>query len=412
MSQSSQLPAAVLDGPALAPPPGHVSNFDNSWNLNGVAEAANAACVVATVLVVAARFYDRVYCMRKILLEDMLALAGLVTYFAAIGCSYRITLTVGQFTHMWDIRLRDIAAPFYVYHLGDNFFAVTIGFTKAAILVEWNRIFVPPGTRNSFYWICKAILVLSSLISVAYVVAENMSCFPHAKIYNPLITEGYCINQTIWQVPGAIGAVLCTVFIIVLPQHTIWRLQMPRKNRVGISLIFMVGLLALGTSIARTVSTFEYIHSSDKTYTITRTYLWALAEMTCYNLAFCAPAIPRVFTNSTPVSRGLGRAAGWLGVPQKPARPRPMLPSWPSTPARHNKRNKRNWDTSKAYRQITDYAIGTRDSEGGLQHQHPSDPTVPTGAILMTTHFTAEVTMQDHELKGNAHSREYPWASD
>ena len=110
-------------------------------------------------------------------------------------------------------------------------------------MIEWSRFFVAHGTRNTFYWMCKIILSFTSLTHIAFIVAENMSCVPHQKIWDRTILVGYCIDQRIFHVPGALVSPIVNLIILIMPQRTIWNLQTSTKNKIGISIIFLVGLL-------------------------------------------------------------------------------------------------------------------------------------------------------------------------
>ena len=90
---------------------------------------------------------------------------------------------------------------------------------------------------------CRAVLSFSCMAYVAFIVTENMSCVPYKKIWDKTILEGYCINSRIFHIPGALLSPTTITIILVLPQKPIWSLQMSMKNKIGISLIFLVGLL-------------------------------------------------------------------------------------------------------------------------------------------------------------------------
>lgn len=74
MDSLPYLPAAeqqaLLDGPALAPPAGVVSNFDNPPNNNGLAQGVIATCITVATLCLVARVYTKLFCVRKFKLED------------------------------------------------------------------------------------------------------------------------------------------------------------------------------------------------------------------------------------------------------------------------------------------------------------------------------------------------------
>jgi hypothetical protein len=59
-----------LDGPALAPPDGVFSNFDNPDNQNELARGVLAACAAVATVCLLLRAYGRFYLLRKVSPED------------------------------------------------------------------------------------------------------------------------------------------------------------------------------------------------------------------------------------------------------------------------------------------------------------------------------------------------------
>ncbi|KAI0859321.1 hypothetical protein F4860DRAFT_269929 [Xylaria cubensis] len=401
--QSPQIPEAILNGPALRPPPGVVPNFEHPWNLDTIALLTNAVCLTATLLACSIRAYAKLFCIRKVELEDILMLFALGTYLASIWCSYHVIDTSGSFTHQWNVRLKDLSSTLYIHHLGINFVTVTLGLSKAAILLEWTRIFVPYGSRNLFYWVYRALLAFLCLTHMAFIIVENLSCIPHQKIWDRTITSGYCINDKIFQIPGALINPTSILVILILAQKAIWNLKMSLNNKIGISLIFLVGVLALGSSIARVVATFTFLYSEDKTHTISAVYLWALAELTCSFLAFCAPMAPRAYANRHIIVDFMTYLLTSLGISTTSRVPRSEARSWPS-PGPSSR-----WDTPKRYHRIK----GTASSPAGqtlnmtrTSHHEP----LPEDGILVTTSFTAEITRLTDTDNNHLRSMEYSWA--
>ncbi|KAI1260527.1 hypothetical protein F5Y18DRAFT_404937 [Xylariaceae sp. FL1019] len=410
---SYQIPEAILEGPALAPPPGVIPNLENPRNYNAITIAADSICITITIIFVAIRAYVKLCCLKKIHLEDVIMIPALGTFFTGIWCADHIVHTSGTFTHQYDIRLKDLGATLYIFHVGINTFVVTLCLTKAAILVEWSRIFVPFGTRNSFYWASRTLLTLILLAYTAFLVAENLSCIPHERIWNRLLPDGYCIDDKLFQIPGALVSPVWIFIVLLLPQRAIWKLQIAPKNKLGISLLFLVGILALGASIARAQATFAFVFSKDKTYTISSVYLWTLAECTCSFLAFCAPAAPRAFANRHHIANSARSFFSRIGL--RGASNKHQSRQWPSQ-RQKSKSKQVQWDSARVYHKI-------KDTTSSLTRYNPrydgnlGDPnqilgqSVPEDAILITTSFTAEVTVLDESEQHNS-NQECPWATD
>jgi hypothetical protein len=119
---------------------------------------------------------------------------------------------------------------------------------KIAILAEWIRIFVPKGTR-SFFW--RASIIAIAVVAVWGTLATillNIDCTPYEANWNPLIPNAVCRFRfpALTLASGIVNLILDLVPLL-LPQMVIWSLRMSRSKKLGVSLIFAVGLLYVTT---------------------------------------------------------------------------------------------------------------------------------------------------------------------
>jgi hypothetical protein len=193
-----------------------------------------------------------------------------------------------------------------------------IGALKVAILLEWMRIFNPTSTRNSFFWTCHTILWINVLFYSASFFAINLACFPREKIWDVTIIEGHCIDQNNLYLAGTIVNLISDVAILFIPQKVIWTLNMSLHKRIGVSLIFAIGLLCVsilsndtrfmllilkfetsccGIAGARIATTLQSPNEPDAIYNLPKLVFLGTAEMLCALLVFCVPAFPQAINN-------------------------------------------------------------------------------------------------------------------
>lgn len=116
---------------------------------------------------------------------------------------------------------------------------------KTAILLEWKNLFVPKKAKNWFFW---ATTVMIAINVIAYSVAIIMTCLrchPISKIWQPWVI-GNCSNlssQKSMDVATTFVNLALDVSILLLPQPIIWKLNMTRQRRIGVSLVFSLGIL-------------------------------------------------------------------------------------------------------------------------------------------------------------------------
>ncbi|KAI8626401.1 hypothetical protein F5Y19DRAFT_488236 [Xylariaceae sp. FL1651] len=393
--------------PALKPPPGVVSNFDNPPNGNLEANFGIAICLFLVFTGASLRAYSRLFCIKQVKIEDYIALAALGPYIAFIYGVYTLMSTIGIYVHQWNIRARDVPSALYIIYLNTSFFQATIGSVKTAILLEWTRLFVPPGTRNTFYWTCQIVMWVNVLYYIAVIIVSGISCFPHEKIWN-MSVPGKCFNTRAFFISNAALNLASDIIILVLPQKIIWSLKMSREKKVGVSLVFAVGVIAVLVGVARLARAVIYYVSNDNLYNISAVFLWCTAELSVTFLVFCLPAIPKIFSGDNWIKQ----FAASLHLRSSSTKSR-------SKELSGSDQNIFTWDSSKfgdasleAGRNellIQPYPppiFGTSDSK---QELHTADAM--NNSILCTTSFETAEYYVKHNRPYFQYNRHYPWTS-
>jgi hypothetical protein len=94
-----------------------------------------------------------------------------------------------------------------------------------------------------FYYSCWALIVLDTLYYVAVTITQIMACTPHKYTWDKTIPGGHCINVPLIHVVTASINVVSDLAIFILSQQVIWRLNISTKNKLGVSLVFAVGIM-------------------------------------------------------------------------------------------------------------------------------------------------------------------------
>ncbi|KAI0444503.1 hypothetical protein F4803DRAFT_572981 [Xylaria telfairii] len=282
------------DQPALTPPPGQESNFINPPNGDARAHFALAFSIIVVLSGALIRAYSKIICMKKISFQDVLALLSLGTYAVYLWAIYTYLLTVGAFVHQWDVRAEDLHEAFHVVYLGMVQYEATMALLKVSIIYEWIQIFVPPKTRNWFFIISLTTIVVNVVYYLAAILVTTLICPTPATL---------CDYSFLVFLNSASINLASDLVLLVLPIKTIWKLQLPRRKKISISLVFGIGVIAVGAAVARIYFSIALLKSPDKTYGISNTTLWSLMEITLAYLAFCATAAPKAFQNSRVLRR-------------------------------------------------------------------------------------------------------------
>ncbi|KAI0101050.1 hypothetical protein GGR51DRAFT_563698 [Nemania sp. FL0031] len=278
----------ILNLPGLAPPRGVIPNFEDPGNQNGLGIAVVTLCASVGTILFFVRLYSRLFCGLPPKLEDYL---GLLAFLAYIASTYAISAMIhdaGFFIHQWNLHIRDVV--FFIYN-AYTFLTAMMLFAKTAVLLEWIRIFVADRQRSTFFYAACSLIGINAGI------------------------HGKCIDRYVLDTFTAFINLAIDLGIFLLPQKIIWKLQMSKKRKIGVSVLFSVGLIACASAAGRAYYTVTLDFEGDVTYEATPTFLFGYAEMTTVLMVFCIPSIPKAFQENPIINTLFAWIRRWTRVP-------------------------------------------------------------------------------------------------
>lgn len=126
--------------------------------------------------------------------------------------------------------------------LADITSATAFFLIKVAILLQYLRVFVPPKTRNAFFWICHSLIWSICILYLTIFFSEIFECSPIKKLWKPWI-EGHCVDFSQLSMIAPVFSTVSDLAMLILPQHVIWNLHMTLKKKLGISALFLIGIM-------------------------------------------------------------------------------------------------------------------------------------------------------------------------
>jgi hypothetical protein len=112
---------------------------------------------------------------------------------------------------------------------------------KAALLFQYQRFFAPIKT-GAIYIIIQILIWVNLAFYFTQFFAILFECTPIAKIWQPS-TNGTCVNLFLMLLCSVIFNLVSDVVIFILPIWAIWRLRLDLNRKLGISAIFLTGLV-------------------------------------------------------------------------------------------------------------------------------------------------------------------------
>ncbi|KAI9655105.1 MAG: hypothetical protein M1821_005588 [Bathelium mastoideum] len=140
------------------------------------------------------------------------------------------------------------------------FFVLVIGLIRLSILFFYKRIFRGKVFNISF-WI---LVVTVTIWMVLFFFISIFECGTNIKANWGSFADyaEYCINLFTLVIAIAITDVILDVAVVILPLPFIWKLQMPTKQKLGVSLIFLFGLFSIAAGATRLAMNIDvnYLH--------------------------------------------------------------------------------------------------------------------------------------------------------
>uniref|UniRef100_A0A0D2YKD9 Rhodopsin domain-containing protein n=1 Tax=Fusarium oxysporum (strain Fo5176) TaxID=660025 RepID=A0A0D2YKD9_FUSOF len=253
---------ALLAAPALQPPPGAEASFDNPPNRNGL------AWFVTTLL---------------------LMFGAYGAFWGTAYAGYAMILAPGYYVHQWHLRNADLVRPLYLILVYGCCYSVVLPLIKTAILLDWSRVFVPSDKRRSpLWWGCIVLGGLQCVWGITCIILLNMQCIPHRAIWE-FYVPSKCYNLPSVMLGSATVQVVTDVAMVLLPQRTIWALNMNWQKKLGVACI------AAGFRLSHTVT---FSQEADRMYYIGPLLFWAWAEMTAGFFILSVPCLPKLVIES------------------------------------------------------------------------------------------------------------------
>ncbi|KAI1076950.1 hypothetical protein F5B20DRAFT_583689 [Whalleya microplaca] len=285
--------ADLLEQPSLEPPPGVIPDFVNNGGSHTIGYFVVIFCGVLSTLALLSRLGSRIS-LRRIKTEDVFLFIAYGLFVGYIYVIYEWSIYPGIRVHLWNLPLKNLESFLYGVHLASIFYGLAIMFLKAAILMDWLQIFVPSGQRNLLFWVLHILVWSNILFFASGTLIELFRCHPREKIWNPFFEGGSCpVDIKANNMASGLINLVSDLAILLAPQWVIWHLNASRSRKIGVSLLFVIGIFATACGITRLVVLFQLMASPDQLYYIPDIGLWGIGEMTAGFLIIGIPSAPK-----------------------------------------------------------------------------------------------------------------------
>lgn len=241
------------------------------------------------------RMYTRMKLMNRVEANDWMVIIALVNSYIFMALDI-IEAVSGMGVHFKDIPPSILMRQMKAFWLTIPFYNAAVLCAKASILMQYFRVF-PTHRMRVVCWIMITILAIYGTWAV---ISAFLNCIPVAKFWDDSI-QGYCLDKTKLWFSNASMHISTDIAILIIPIPALMAVDLPRKQKLALMIMFSLGGFVCITSIIRLLSLKQIADSTDPTYDNVAAASWSAIEcntgIICACLPTLKPLVARIFPN-------------------------------------------------------------------------------------------------------------------
>ncbi|KAM5462876.1 hypothetical protein MferCBS49748_006268 [Microsporum ferrugineum] len=273
----------------IAPNPnGLPPNFVDPPSRESTVLVLGLTLICISTLCIMMRLFTNYKHMGKLCLDDYLCVFGEMAGIGFWAIIYNLARG-GAATHTWDAPASLVTKSFIKQQFAQQMLTAPAQWaTKAAVLALYIRIF------NTVRWMrrtCYILIIVMLLVYGINIILAAVYCLPRngAPWDNTAFTR--CAEPVVLQLFIGSFSVLADLILFALPFAIIPNLHVARTKKIGLTCVFVVGLLTVAASITGLGYRVKLYLGGDPLWNGITLTLTTFAEVFGTVIVSCAPAI-------------------------------------------------------------------------------------------------------------------------
>lgn len=200
--------------------------------------------------------------------------------------------------HLWDVPVNAYASMARIVWTAELSFLVCGCFVKISVLLFYRRL-VRDTFSRAWKWAVICAITFTVAYTLAFILALALNCSPteaYWEAFDPEYSKDYsCVNTTVINSLSGIMGILGDVYSVALPCIMTRNLMLPFAQKIGLYIVFGLGLFVTVASCLRTY----YLHAvgveTDASWNIFNTFVWASLELNLSLMCASAPSLRVLF---------------------------------------------------------------------------------------------------------------------
>ncbi|OLN87279.1 hypothetical protein CCHL11_03710 [Colletotrichum chlorophyti] len=294
---------ASADSEYMANPPDGQERFE-AGTITAGAMALGTVLTILSMVFVALRAFTRLSIVKRKLGPDDCEfsarhLIGVSLALAIVFYGITIKLCgLGVGVHLWQVK-REVFSPPFLLHgmVMVAVYSLSVTTAKISLLVLYSRL----SPERWFRIFTQSLIVFTTGYALAYPFLFCLGCRPIKAAWDLSARPGStCIDKNTIYLALSVTNIIMDVVCLILPLKIIIPLQMARRQKISLILLFATGGFVCICAIRRTVLLPPLFKSTDYTFDMEKQLNWAAVEVNAGIMCASVPALKPFFVRYLP----------------------------------------------------------------------------------------------------------------
>ncbi|KAJ5689365.1 hypothetical protein N7462_003757 [Penicillium macrosclerotiorum] len=240
------------------------------------------------------RIFTRLKFLRRLEANDWMVVIALINSFIFMGLDI-VEATSGMGMHLKDIPPKILERQMKAFWLTVPFYNAAVLCAKASILMQYFRVF--PTRRMRI--VCWTMITILSIYGIWCIISAFLNCIPVAKFWDDSI-PGFCLSKPALWFSNASMHITTDLAILIIPIPALIAIDIPKKQKIVLMIMFALGGFVCITSIIRLVSLKKIADSTDPTYDNVGAASWSAIECNTGIICACLPTLKPLVSKILP----------------------------------------------------------------------------------------------------------------
>ncbi|KAM5357339.1 hypothetical protein ACJZ2D_016362 [Fusarium nematophilum] len=255
----------------------------------------NIALMLLSILTITTRLSTRAFVVKKVGADDgwcsscniaskwrienhTVLIAIALLFGLALSTLYILSTRYGEGLHIEYLLPENV--PTYTRIMLST--GLIYGLCQMFIKLSYLRLYLRIAPHKTYRLVLYVSMVLVFAFGISTSLVSMLLCLPFEKLWQSDI-PGQCIDINAFYMFNTTTNIVFDIAIYIMPIQILWHLNLPKRQRVGLVLVFALGFLVLVASVFRLVTLVRLLYSpdyrGDNTWTTVESLNWSSVEI-------------------------------------------------------------------------------------------------------------------------------------